>query len=74
MSTNPNYRRYPSSWGPVVAVLLALGGMAFLIFGSWALGKAAVTDGIILSALGVICIVAFGVLFFAKGKVLFPSS
>jgi Na+-translocating ferredoxin:NAD+ oxidoreductase RnfD subunit len=37
MSTNPNYRRYPSSWGPVVAVLLILGGMALLIIGSWRL-------------------------------------
>jgi hypothetical protein len=35
--TNPNYRRYPSSWGPVVAVLLVLGGMALLIIGSWRL-------------------------------------
>jgi predicted permease len=37
MSTNPNYRRYPSSWGPVVAFLLIIGGMALLILGSWRL-------------------------------------
>jgi hypothetical protein len=37
MSTNPNYRRFPSSWGPVVAVLLILGGMTLLITGSWRL-------------------------------------
>ncbi len=37
MSTNPNYRRYPSSWGPVVAVLLIIVGMALLIIGSWRL-------------------------------------
>lgn len=37
MSTNPNYRRYPSSWGPVAAVLLILGGMILLIIGSWRL-------------------------------------
>ena len=37
MSTNPNYRRYPSSWGPVVTTLLILGGIAFLILGSWRL-------------------------------------
>jgi hypothetical protein len=37
MSTNPNYRRYPSSWGPVVAVLLIIGGTALLIIGSWRL-------------------------------------
>jgi hypothetical protein len=37
MSTNPNYRKYPSSWGPVVAILLIIGGMALLITGSWRL-------------------------------------
>ena len=37
MSTNPNYRRYPTSCGPVVAFLLILGGMALLILGSWRL-------------------------------------
>jgi hypothetical protein len=37
MSTNPNYRIYPSSWRPVVAVLLILGGMTLLIIGSWRL-------------------------------------
>lgn len=37
MSTNPNYRKYPSSWGPVVAGLLILGGMTLLIIGSWRL-------------------------------------
>jgi hypothetical protein len=37
VSTNPNYRRYPSSWGLVVAVLLILGGMTLLIIGSWRL-------------------------------------
>jgi predicted permease len=37
MSTNPNYRRFPSSWRPVVAVLLILGGMTLLIIGSWRL-------------------------------------
>lgn len=37
MSTNPNYRRFPSSWGPLVAVLLILGGMTLLIIGSWRL-------------------------------------
>jgi hypothetical protein len=37
VSTNPNYRRYPSSWGPVVALLLIIGGMALLITGSWML-------------------------------------
>jgi predicted permease len=37
MSTNPNYRKYPSSWGPVVAVLLIIGGMASAIIGSWRL-------------------------------------
>jgi len=37
MSSNPNYRKYPSSWGPVVAVLLIIGGMTLLILGSWRL-------------------------------------
>lgn len=37
MSTNPNYRKYPSSWGPVVTGLLILGGMTLLIIGSWRL-------------------------------------
>jgi hypothetical protein len=37
MSTNPNYRRYPSHWGQVVAVLLIIGSMTFLIVGSWRL-------------------------------------
>jgi hypothetical protein len=37
MSTNPNYRKYPTSWGPVVATLLTIGGMALLITGSWKL-------------------------------------
>ena len=37
MSTNPKYRRYPSSWGPVVALLLIIVGMALLIIGSWRL-------------------------------------
>jgi hypothetical protein len=37
MSTNPNYRRYPSSWGLVIAVLLIIGGMTLLILGSWRL-------------------------------------
>jgi hypothetical protein len=37
VSTNPNYRRYPSSLGPVVVVLLIIGGMALLITGSWRL-------------------------------------
>jgi predicted permease len=37
MSTSPNYSKYPSSWGPVVAVLLILGGMTLLIIGSWRL-------------------------------------
>lgn len=36
-STNPNYRKYPSSWGPVLVDLLILGGMALLIVGSWEL-------------------------------------
>jgi hypothetical protein len=37
MSTNPNYRRYPSSWGPVVTLLLIIVGMALLTIGSWML-------------------------------------
>jgi succinate-acetate transporter protein len=37
MSTNPKGRKYPSHWGPVVAMLLIIGGMAFLITGSWML-------------------------------------
>jgi hypothetical protein len=37
MSTYPNYRKYPSSWGPLVAVLLILGGMTLFIIGSWRL-------------------------------------
>ena len=37
MSTNPNYRRYPSSWRPVAVILLILGGMTLLIIGSWRL-------------------------------------
>jgi hypothetical protein len=37
MSTSPNYRRYPSSWGTVLAVLIILGGMTLLIIGSWRL-------------------------------------
>jgi multisubunit Na+/H+ antiporter MnhB subunit len=37
MSTYPKYRRYPSSWGPVVAALLLLVGMTLLILGSWRL-------------------------------------
>jgi len=46
MSTNPNYRKYPSSWGPVVAVLLILGGMTLLIIGSWRLSDG--LDGIVI--------------------------
>jgi hypothetical protein len=37
MSSNPNYRRYPSSWGLVVVVLLIIGGITLLIMGSWRL-------------------------------------
>ena len=37
MSTNPNYRRYPTSWGLVVTSLLIIGAMALLIIGSWRL-------------------------------------
>ena len=37
MSTNPNYRRYPSPWGPVVIVLLFISGMTLIILGSWRL-------------------------------------
>jgi len=37
MSTNPKGKRYPSHWGPVVAMLLIIGGIAFLITGSWIL-------------------------------------
>ena len=37
MSTNPKGKRYPSHWGPVVAMLLIIGGMAFLIAGYWML-------------------------------------
>ena len=36
MSTFP-HGRTPSSWGLLVAVLLVIGGMAFLILGSWRL-------------------------------------
>ena len=36
-STNPNYRRIPSSWGYVIVTLLIIGGMALLITGSWRL-------------------------------------
>jgi len=73
MSTNPNYRKYPDSWGPVVALLLALGGMALLIFGGWALAQN-VTSGILMSTLGVICLVVFVVLLLTKRNLLFPET
>ena len=37
MSTFPHYGRGPTPWGLVVVALLVIGGMAFLIIGSWRL-------------------------------------
>jgi len=37
MSTFPHSGRGPTPWGLVVVVLLVIGGMAFLIIGSWRL-------------------------------------
>jgi hypothetical protein len=37
MSWDPKGKRYPSHWGPWVAGLLIIGGMLFLILGSWIL-------------------------------------
>jgi hypothetical protein len=37
MSSYPYGLKYPSSWEPVVVVLLIIGGMALLITGSWRL-------------------------------------
>jgi hypothetical protein len=35
--TYPKWYKYPSSWGPVIAVLLIIAGMSLLILGSWRL-------------------------------------
>ncbi len=50
MSTNPNYRKYPSSWGPVVAGLLIVGGMTLVIVGSWRLSDG--LNGIVIDYSG----------------------
>jgi uncharacterized membrane protein SirB2 len=73
MSTNPNYRKYPSSLGPVAAVLLLLGGMALLIFGIWSL-SVDITDGIVELLFSVSFFAVFAVLFFVKRRFLFPPS
>jgi hypothetical protein len=72
MSTNPNYRKYPSSWRPVAAILLLLGGMALLIFGIWSL-SVNITDGIVELLFGILFFAVFTVLFSVKRR-LFPPS
>jgi hypothetical protein len=77
MSTNPNYRKHLSSWGPVVVVLLTLGGITLLIFDSCTLSSETITSqemtgGIILLVLGTMCLLIFVVLLFAKRRFLFP--
>jgi uncharacterized membrane protein len=76
MSTNSNYRRYPSSWGPVVAVLLILGGMGLLILGSILYASPIETRqplaGMALLIAGAICLVTFALLLLLKRKFLFP--
>jgi hypothetical protein len=46
MSTNPNYRRYPTSLGLVVASLLIIGAITLLILGSWRLSDG--VNGIVI--------------------------
>jgi hypothetical protein len=72
MSTNPNYRKYPSSWRPVAAILLLLGGMTLLIFGIWSL-SVNITDGIVELLFGILFFAVFAVLFSVKRR-LFPPS
>ena len=76
MSTNYNERKIPSSWGPVVAILLTLGGMGFLILGSILYASPTATlqplAGIGLLTAGAVCFVIFSVLLLLKRKFLFP--
>jgi hypothetical protein len=73
MSNNPNYRKYPSSWRPVAAILLLLGGTTLLIFGIWSL-SVNISDGIIELLFGILFFAVFAVLFSVKRRFLFPPS